>query len=215
MQKLIKRSITGIAFALTFIVTFLYLPPIAFTLLLLSILAEILFFEWPQLMLAHNKTWWLITPFYPILPFFLLLYMNHHNVGRSLLPILFTAVWSYDVGAYCIGKVIGQHKLAPTISPGKTWEGFVGGIIFCMLALTTLFFYYAIPVSYPKLIFISFVICSIATLGDLFESWLKRKSGIKDTGSILPGHGGFLDRFDSVLFVTIPFFIYCFFGLNS
>lgn len=215
MNELIKRSITGIVFAITVMLTFLYLPSLVLTLLLLCVLGAILVFEWPQLMRPHNKLFWLITPFYPILPFGLLTFINHHHLGRSLLLILFTTVWSYDVGAYSIGKLIGKHKLVPNLSPGKTWEGFWGGVLSCTLALGGLLMYNAVSFSYTTLIFISFIISSIATMGDLFESWLKRKAGIKDTGSILPGHGGFLDRFDSVLFVSIPFFIYCFFWLNS
>lgn len=213
MHELVKRSITGIIFALVFIIIFLYFPPYIFTLFLLIILGEILLFEWPKLM-HHNSKFWVLTPLYPILPFFLLMYINQHSIGRSLIFILFATAWSNDIGAYCIGKLIGKHKLAANISPGKTWEGFFGGIIFCILLLATLFLYNNIPFQYSFLILMSVILCSIATLGDLFESWLKRKAGIKDTGLLLPGHGGLLDRFDSTLFLTIPFFVYFFFWLN-
>ncbi len=215
MHEFIKRGITCTIISLIFVITFFYVPPITFTLILITALIEILIVEWPQLMRAHSTTFWLITPFYPILPFGLLIYMNHNTLGHHLLLILFTVVWSYDVGAYCIGKLIGKHKIIPTISPGKTWEGFFGGICICILSFFILRFYNAIPFSYSLLMCISFIVCLTAMLGDLFESWLKRKADIKDTGFILPGHGGFLDRFDSILFVSVPFTIYCFFWLNS
>lgn len=214
MHELIKRSITGFILALVFTITILYLPPPIFTYILIIILGEILLWEWPKFV-YHNFKFLILTPFYPILPFGLLIYINHYDASHLLLPILFITVWSNDIGAYCIGKLIGKHKLAPKISPGKTWEGLVGGFIFCIIIFTTLLLYKEISYTYPCIVFTSMAISSIATIGDLFESWLKRKAGIKDTGFLLPGHGGFLDRFDSVLFVGIFFFMYYFFWLNS
>lgn len=123
----------------------------------------------------------------------------------SLIVLLFALfiVWSTDIGAYMIGRKIGKHKLAPSISPNKTVEGAIGGIV-CAVVVSALYlwkFGAHFPYSMPMML-IFVVIFSIAgQLGDLVESSYKRFYGVKDSGKILPGHGGILDRFDSLLFV--------------
>jgi len=125
------------------------------------------------------------------------------------LPLfLFIVIWTFDTFAYFIGSLIGKHKLFERISPKKTWEGFIGG------ALTTMALaYFALPylLNLPKNFMLagSTIIVIFATFGDLFESMLKRKAGIKDSGTFLPGHGGVLDRLDSVFFAAPAFFIFC------
>ena len=105
-------------------------------------------------------------------------------------------VWATDIGGYVVGKTIGGWKLAPSISPNKTWAGFIGGFAFV---------YFVFFLAADKIIisssqyFIPFFICLVAQLGDLFESWVKRKFGVKDSGNILPGHGGMLDRIDGLI----------------
>lgn len=123
----------------------------------------------------------------------------------SLIVLLFALfiVWSTDIGAYMIGRKIGKHKLAPSISPNKTVEGAIGGIV-CAVVVSALYLWKFgdhFPYSMPMML-IFVVIFSIAgQLGDLVESSYKRFYGVKDSGKILPGHGGILDRFDSLLFV--------------
>ena len=117
-----------------------------------------------------------------------------------ILFILSVSVFG-DVGAYLVGKVIGKRKIAPVLSPGKTLEGLIGGMIFAVvigafLGTLTLKFYILLAV------ILSIAIVIIGLMGDLFESHLKREVNIKDTGSILPGHGGFLDRFDAIIFIS-------------
>ncbi len=128
-----------------------------------------------------------------------------------LLLLLFILIWINDTGAFCVGSLLGRHKLFPSISPNKTWEGFFGGFIFCILI--------GLAISYiPSLseffsngrlvdIFGWIIICGatsiFATYGDLIESLIKRNLGIKDSGHILPGHGGILDRIDSLLLVIV------------
>ncbi len=105
-----------------------------------------------------------------------------------------------NVSSYCVGKLIGRHKLAPLISPHKTWEGFIGGSILCSLFCTLIY----LKGDFSLLVSIKFLSVSIvAHLGDLIESYAKRHLAIKDFGSSIPGHGGFLDRFDSFLAVSI------------
>jgi len=110
-------------------------------------------------------------------------------------------VWINDIFAYLTGSLLGRHQMTPELSPGKTWEGFTGGILFNMLAGWVLFRITG-TLSAPIWIASGGLISLVAVAGDLFESGLKRKFGIKDTGKLLPGHGGILDRFDSLLFVS-------------
>lgn len=143
--------------------------------------------------------------FYAVVPFLLLLkttFLNSQNqfsfdavLGMILL------IWANDASAYIVGSFIGKHKLYERISPGKTWEGTIGAAILTILC--------AIPVHYwfPEIkmwswMIIALIVAFFGTVGDLIESMLKRQAGIKDSGKIMPGHGGILDRFDSLIFVA-------------
>ena len=125
----------------------------------------------------------------------------------AVVPItLFVFLWCNDVGAYCTGCTIGKHKLFERISPKKTWEGSIGGAVFTMVAAFLL--HHFLPDWYsfmPVWVWIgmALVVVLFGTWGDLIESLMKREMGIKDSGKILPGHGGMLDRFDSAL-LAIP-----------
>jgi len=111
-------------------------------------------------------------------------------------------LWTNDTGAYLSGRSFGKHKLAPKISPGKTIEGFIGGVI---LALVLAYFMPVITgeLTETRWIVIAFIIAVFSNAGDLVESMLKRSCGVKDSGAILPGHGGILDRFDGIL-LAVP-----------
>lgn len=119
-------------------------------------------------------------------------------------PLLLTAaipIWCGDTAAIFVGKAFGKHKLAPAISPNKTWEGSIGNLLACIGAALALgaIFHYPLP-----LMLLLGINCGIlGQAGDLFESWLKRKADVKDSGNILPGHGGLLDRLDSLM-ATAP-----------
>ena len=118
---------------------------------------------------------------------------------RRIFALLFL-IWASDIGAYAVGRAIGKHKFAPSISPGKTWEGWAGGFVL------TLVVGWAIGFMLPEMplahrLVAAGVVAVFAPLGDLAESMLKRSVGVKDSGSILPGHGGLLDRFDAFLLV--------------
>ncbi len=125
------------------------------------------------------------------------------NLGWLLPILLIASIWINDTMAYIVGSFIGKTLLSP-ISPKKTWEGTIGGAILCMVVVT-LVGYFALGMSdYVSLIVVSGIAAVIGTLGDLLESKLKRLAGVKDSGNFMPGHGGFLDRFDSLLLAT-PF----------
>jgi phosphatidate cytidylyltransferase len=125
------------------------------------------------------------------------------NTGWILPVVLIASIWINDTMAYIVGSFIGRTPFS-SISPKKTWEGTAGGAVLCV-AVVTLAGYYIFGLSdYVSLLFISAIAAVIGTMGDLLESKLKRLAGIKDSGQIMPGHGGFLDRFDSLLLAT-PF----------
>ena len=134
-------------------------------------------------------------------------FLDHVSHTFWLLPI-FSFVWLNDTGAYVVGSLMGKHKLFERISPKKTWEGLIGGVFFCLLGAVA--FHYLFPeISrlYHWLI-LALLVSVFATWGDLFESFIKRSYHVKDAGHILPGHGGILDRIDSLLFATYPAYIY-------
>ena len=128
-------------------------------------------------------------------------YNPHYVLGIILL------IWANDVCAYLVGSLIGKHKLYERISPGKTWEGSIGSTILTMGCSVIIANWYP-ELTLKYWMIITLIICVFGTMGDLVESMLKRQAGVKDSGRIMPGHGGILDRFDSLLFVT-PF-IYAF-----
>jgi phosphatidate cytidylyltransferase len=122
--------------------------------------------------------------------------------GAALVFYLLLTVWGTDVGAYIAGRSIGGPKLAPSISPSKTWAGLLGGMV-----LATVFGYFsavALGAQQPSLsLLFSPLLAVIAQAGDLFESYFKRRSGVKESGDIIPGHGGILDRIDGLVFAGI------------
>lgn len=131
------------------------------------------------------------------------------NYYYYLLPLsIFIFLWTNDTGAYCTGSLFGKHKLFPRISPAKSWEGSIGGGLFVLIVASIMYYIESQGENLSGLNLIEWlglglVVVVFGTLGDLVESLLKRTLGIKDSGNILPGHGGILDRFDSSL-MAIP-----------
>ncbi len=130
------------------------------------------------------------------LPVYALLLIRHEPDGiRNALWAL-SLVWATDIGAYFAGRSIGGPKLAPTISPNKTWAGLIGGIVLATVVALLMHAFYLLPL---RLVIASPLFAVLAQGGDLYESWLKRRAGVKDSGSVIPGHGGVLDRLDGVV----------------
>lgn len=131
--------------------------------------------------------------------------------GMHLLLAVFIMIWLNDTGAFCVGSLLGKHKLYPRISPKKSWEGFFGGVAF-VIASAFVFKYcfhlYFTNISLCGLIGLGAVVAAFATWGDLIESLIKRTLGVKDSGTLLPGHGGILDRIDSLLLVIPATLLY-------
>ncbi len=136
---------------------------------------------------------------------------GHEYTHRIVLGIL-TLVWINDTGAYITGSTIGRHKLFPRISPKKSWEGFIGGTLLTILTAWLISDWLGV-IDTGKWIAVSMIIAVTGTFGDLIESMLKRSTGVKDSGTIMPGHGGFLDRFDSTIIAfPLVFLFISFFG---
>jgi len=134
--------------------------------------------------------------FYVGLPVLALLLLRHQPEGLLFAFWALALVWATDIGAYFAGRAIGGPKLAPAISPNKTWAGLGGGVLTASLFGSAMHYWYGLPL---RLTLATPVLAVLAQGGDLFESWLKRRVGVKDSGNILPGHGGVLDRLDGLV----------------
>lgn len=145
--------------------------------------------------------WLAVGLVYIYFPMFSVLWViGHFKIGALFVLGIFVFIASNDTFAYFTGKAFGGAKLAPRISPGKTWSGLIGGILGASLVGAVAAYFYSSHAI--VIVLLAFAVGSLANVGDLFESGIKRYFGVKDTGASIPGHGGFLDRLDSVLFVA-------------
>lgn len=167
------------------------------------ILASGLYVAWYEFLplLKGRSASWLFL--YPGIPVFLLFYYSLQAFSWAALiyPVFAAAV--ADTCAYLVGSLMGKHQICPLISPKKTIEGFFAGIVGLLFLHC---FFYQVP--YSMIISLSFVVGVFSFLGDIFISWFKRRVAIKDTGTLLPGHGGLLDRLDSIYGVIIGLFLF-------
>ena len=156
----------------------------------------------------ENLAYFALTQLYVALPFCLLQILSTAGAPEGttyhwLFPLsIFIFIWCNDSGAYCIGCLIGRHKMFERISPKKTWEGFFGGVAVAVGASVVMAHFFTV-MNIWQWIGMAVVVVIAGTLGDLIESSMKREMGIKDSGNFLPGHGGLLDRFDSTL-LAVP-----------
>ena len=127
-------------------------------------------------------------------------------VGLCWVIALLLVIWGLDTAAYAVGKTLGKHKLCPAISPGKTVEGALGALLAAVILTAGLGYWLGLPVGYG--VVLGGLLGVVGQAGDLFESMLKRRVGVKDSGALLPGHGGVLDRFDSLLFAAPVAYFY-------
>lgn len=177
--------------------------------LALIAIAVVTLFKYPT-ELYYDSGKLIFTVIYVALPFSFALglpkYSTYENTFSLEVLFLFILIWSSDTFAYLTGKFFGKHKMAPKISPKKTWEGYLGGVIL------TLILSYFIEQNYQDLrgnwMVVGFLVAAFAPLGDLVESQLKRNFGVKDSGNIIPGHGGILDRLDSFLICAPVVYLY-------
>lgn len=131
--------------------------------------------------------------------------VQHQNIARDHLYLLFILIWVNDSFAYLVGKAIGKRKIFPKVSPKKTVEGTIGGVVFTMIAALLMSNYWLDLKVHAVLA--AAVISLSSIYGDFFESYFKRRLGVKDSGNLIPGHGGILDRIDSLLFAILPYLV--------
>ncbi|MDF1756981.1 MAG: phosphatidate cytidylyltransferase [Legionellaceae bacterium] len=206
----INKLMTKIFFMILLLMTFMA------SINLLDIFLRVNFFIWASILIAvcmypkSEKIWGnkyvVCIACLLIMPTFLSsLYIVLQSKGSAdAFVYLLLLVWATDIGGYFFGKSLGKHKLIPAVSPGKTIEGTAGGFFIAMLIAALGYFYFE-PSSVLLWFFLAFFTVAISILGDLFISMLKRRCKLKDTGQILPGHGGVLDRLDSLI-AALPFF---------
>jgi phosphatidate cytidylyltransferase len=199
MSELVVRTATGIVMVV--IALFAAVQGGYVLAVLAAAAATAVFYEWTRLTKGWGIAWYLGGAVYALVAALsLLLVRERAGQGLDLLLWVFIVVWSTDIGAYVAGRAIGGPKLAPSISPGKTWAGFYGGVA----AATLLGGGWALFTDLSTVVLLLAPLFSVASQGgDLFESWMKRRAGVKDSGRWLPGHGGVFDRLDGLLPVAI------------
>jgi len=134
------------------------------------------------------------------------------HIGREIVYFLFFIIWAVDIGAWCFGRLLGRFRMAPRISPKKTWEGAIGGFLMaCFLGWFLREAFLKTELGLVEAIIYAGLIAIVAQGSDFIESLLKRSFGVKNSSELLPGHGGLLDRFDSFIF-SAPFFYYLLLG---
>jgi phosphatidate cytidylyltransferase len=197
------RVITGSIFGIVFL-TFLYLGNIPF-LIFCTLAASIGCYEYYKM--SKNKPTsiiHLLIGFIYILAGFSAFWFLRYKEGIAFVLYLLIIIWGTDSFAYFTGRKFGKNKLTPKISPNKTWEGSVGGtLITVVLTYVYYLMYKPIDIGLSLFLLITILLSISGQIGDLIESFVKRYYGVKDSGNILPGHGGFLDRFDSLMLVSI------------
>ena len=174
--------------------------------ILFAIIGLICFYEMWQLRIGKHKILALLYVLIPFISIQIIIYFSNSWIywySDGILGILI-ATWTFDSFAYIIGVKFGKNKILPSISPNKSWEGFFGGMIVTII-LAFLYCLYEEKNFTDDYMLLAIIVPFLATLGDFIQSAYKREAGVKDSGNLIPGHGGMLDRMDSLL-ISIPFF---------
>lgn len=204
MSELAIRTISGVVMIAIAIAATL-VGGYAFA-VLVAAAATAVFYEWTRISRAWGPLWYLLGLVYALAAALALLWIREHadptlpNGGLVLTFWVFIVVWATDIGAYFAGRAIGGPKLAPSISPGKTWAGLYGGVVAAAIIGGLWVLFSGLPF---VLLLLAPLFAVAAQGGDLFESWMKRRAGLKDSGHLLPGHGGVFDRLDGLLPVAL------------
>jgi phosphatidate cytidylyltransferase len=212
--NVLAGSLAGLVFYLLLCGYLANLYPVSLILLIIPFISAVFIAE---LYTKHAKPFQniaitLLGVIYVVVPFSLLVITGFTQSGLSnynptIILGFFFLLWTSDTGAYLVGISFGKHRLFPRISPKKSWEGFFGGLVFTLIVSWVISKYFTV-ISLTDWVIIALIIGIFGVLGDLIESLLKRSFDTKDSGNILPGHGGILDRFDSVIFSAPLVFLY-------
>lgn len=197
-NNLLVRSVSAVL--LIPIVLYIILSSLLLFYSSIVLIAVLMGVEWRGLVtrLQSKLTWSLVALVYISSFVFALCWLRHQAVGQSLLIWLCVTTWMSDIGAFAFGKTIGGPKLVPKISPSKTWAGLVGAIVFSLVTGLVFNKVFNFCIS-SNFIYITILLGVISQAGDLLESWIKRQAGVKDSGKMIPGHGGILDRVDGLV----------------
>ncbi len=177
--------------------------------------------EWDNMTENEDSMWGVAGLFYVSVPCASIVWMrnlqieNIENAGLYIVLYILFCVWATDIGAYFSGRIIGGPKLAPSLSPNKTWAGLGGGMVAAGITGGLCHLFSPYPTTVLSSIIFGIVLAIAAQGGDLFESWIKRRAGVKDSSTLIPGHGGLLDRVDGLMF-SVPLFamFVCIFSLS-
>lgn len=205
-RNLFVRTASGIVYV-ALMVAAVFTPWVAVPLALFFITVGL--YEFYKL--CKNPKLYPVGPIWIAIPLCILFFLWIPKQPVLVLAFLIL-IWMSDTAAYVFGSLFGKHKLAPNISPGKTWEGFLCSCIFTVglaVGLSYIPYFQQSGLQMWQWIVLSLIIQVFGLMGDLIESLFKRKAGVKDSGNIIPGHGGVLDRVDSILFATIPVYLFC------
>lgn len=203
-NEFIIRSISSV-FIVGIILSFIYTYSINYSFMFLSVIGLLMNIEWINMTSSTTKgkqMWMWLGIIYILSTILPLFYLKTSMYGSHLLMWLFLLVWCVDTGAYIIGKILGlgKHKIT-SISPKKSYEGLFGGMITAVV-ICFIFASIFLPGIKFKLLLISPLLCILEQISDITESYVKRKFNVKDSGNIIPGHGGIMDRFDGFLLTT-------------